>query len=239
MAITEYIQEIHSSPSRTLTNPMLISPSIEVSAIRSFSDSMAYLNGAGPTANGVQAPPSSKNEISKILPNTLYLTFNAPQHRGLFLTYPPLLCVPEPSTSGTLFHATYVESRWILEKRAIKDVSTSKTLVLLYRIQTIDGNTNNLSEQYLKFQEVLEKVPMGKAAREAESGQVSKEGNPALGGYDCVIWTGDALTALSREGLIDLRGRSVDEVMAEARSLAGPEDARSMVGKDFGGLMIM
>jgi hypothetical protein len=30
-----------------------------------------------------------------------------------------------------------------------------------------------------------------------------------------------------------------EEVMAKARSLAGPEDAKTMVGVDFGGLKIM
>ena len=30
-----------------------------------------------------------------------------------------------------------------------------------------------------------------------------------------------------------------DAVMAEARALAGPEDAKTMVGKDFGGLTVI
>jgi len=30
-----------------------------------------------------------------------------------------------------------------------------------------------------------------------------------------------------------------DAVMAEARALAGPEDAKAMVGKDFGGLTVI
>lgn len=47
---------------------------------------------------------------------------------------------------------------------------------------------------------------MGKEAREKKYGE-TKRGNPVLGDYDCVIWTGDALRALSKEGLIDLRGK--------------------------------
>ncbi|KAH8650642.1 hypothetical protein BGZ60DRAFT_389022, partial [Tricladium varicosporioides] len=138
---------------------------------------------------------------------------------------------------GTLFHATYVDSNWVFEKRVIKDVFTSKSLCLLFRIQTITDVTTSLSERYLKIEKVLSAIPLGTAS--AESIASGKKGNPALGGYDCVLWTGDALRALSKEGLIDLQGQSVDSVMDLARSLAGPEDAKSMVGKDFGGLTIM
>jgi len=174
--------------------------------------------------------------------NTLYLTFNAPRvddyHRGLFLTYAPLLDVSEPTTSGTLFHATYVDGTWILETRPIKDVSTSTSLVLLYRVATIDPRIHALEEEFAKINEVLGRVPLGKEARERQLGRTT-QGNPMLGGYDCVIWTGDALRALSNEGLIDLGGRDAEAVMAEARALAGPEDARTMVGKDFGGLTVI
>ncbi|KAH6662322.1 hypothetical protein B0J14DRAFT_496064, partial [Halenospora varia] len=138
---------------------------------------------------------------------------------------------------GTLFHATYVDSNWTFEKRVIKDVFTSKSLCLLFRIQTITDVTTSLSERYLKIEKILSAIPLGTAS--AESTANGKKGNPALGGYDCVLWTGDALRALSKEGLIDLQGQSVDSVMDLARSLAGPEDAKSMVGKDFGGLTIM
>ncbi|TVY65767.1 hypothetical protein LSUE1_G008799 [Lachnellula suecica] len=179
--------------------------------------------------------------VDKILPNSLYLTFNAPAvddyHRGLFLTYPPMLCIHEPATSGTLFHATYYESKWVLERRPIKDVSTSTSLVLLYLVATIDPSKHRLDEQFHKINKILEAVPMGKEAREKEFGEV-KRGNPVLDGYDCVIWTGDAMRALSKEGLIDLGGRDADDIMSKARALAGPEDARTMVGKDFGGLNV-
>ncbi|RDL38782.1 uncharacterized protein BP5553_03122 [Venustampulla echinocandica] len=194
---------------------------------------MAYLSSAGPrpTSNSTRA---SNSEATKILPNTLYLTFNAPQvdeyHRGLFLTY------PKSTTSGILVHAIYVDSKWGLEKRVTKDISSAKSLVLLYRIHTFDDSTaSNVDKQFCDIEQVLERVPMGSEVRENKG----KKGNPALGGYDCVIWTGDAIRALAREGFVDLRGRSVEQIMDESRSLAGPQDAKTMVGKDFGGLKVV
>ncbi|TVY91243.1 hypothetical protein LAWI1_G006852 [Lachnellula willkommii] len=176
-------------------------------------------------------------QVNKILSNTLYLTLNAPKvddyHRGLFLTYAPLVGPSEPTTSGTLFHATYINSSWALEKRSVKDVSTSSSLVLLYRVATID-----LEHDFNKINHILEQVPVGKEKREKALGKKT-QGNPKLGGYDCVIWTGDALRALSNEGMIDLGGKDADAVMAEARALAGPKDAKTMVGKDFGGLTVI
>lgn len=133
-------------------------------------------------------------------------TTNILQHRALFLTYPPLLDVPGPTTSGTLFHATYLDAKWILERRPIKDISTSTSLVLLYQIATIDPAIHKLDEQFHKINRVLESIPLGKEAREREFGE-KRRGNPVLGDYDCVIWTGDALRALDRQGLIDLKGR--------------------------------
>jgi hypothetical protein len=49
---------------------------------------------------------------------------------------------------------------------------------------------------------------MGRQAREDRYGEV-RAGNPVLDGYDCVIWTGDAMRALIKEGLIDLQGQDV------------------------------
>ncbi|EHK96056.1 hypothetical protein M7I_8277 [Glarea lozoyensis 74030] len=140
---------------------------------------------------------------------------------------------------GILFHATYIDSKWVLEQRDIRDVSASKSLVLLYHLHTISAPSDEqLFNSYEKMQKVVQNVPMGRKAREDAYGE-TRAGNPELDGYDCVIWTGDAMRALIKEGLIDLQGRDVEEVMAEARSLAGPEDAKTMVGVDFGGLKIM
>lgn len=65
-----------------------------------------------------------------------------------------------------------------------------------------------LEETYQRMQMVFESVPMGRTAREGVYG-TCPGGNPVLGGYDCVIWTCDALRALIGEGLIDLGGRGV------------------------------
>jgi len=184
---------------------------------------------------------STNPELDKIRRNSLYMTFNAPQvddyHRGLFLTHPPVRTIPDPSFSGTLFHAAYVDNAWNLDQRAVKDVSSSQSLVLLYRIGTLDPSLAPIEEQFDKIREVLEKVPLGKEAREKELGP--KKGNAVLGGYDCVIWTCDAVNALVKAGMVDFGGRSVDEVIAEARALAGPADAKTMVGVDFGGIRVV
>lgn len=59
-----------------------------------------------------------------------------------------------------------------------------------------------------------------------------------MNGYDCVIWTRDAVAALAEAKLINLCGRSVEHIMTESRALAGPKDARTMVGVDFGGFRV-
>lgn len=69
-------------------------------------------------------------------------------------------------------------------------------------------STACLEETYKQMQAVFNKVPMGREARKREYGDCPR-GNPKLGDYDCIIWTGDALRALIREGLIDLQGRDV------------------------------
>ncbi|KAE9367233.1 hypothetical protein N431DRAFT_472237 [Stipitochalara longipes BDJ] len=199
------------------------------------------LNGVK-VSNGTK---SSASEVDKIRRNSLYMTFNAPQvddyHRGLFLTHPPLHTPTESDTSfnfsGTLFHAAYAASTWNLDQRAVRDVSTSHSLVLLYRLGTLDPSLAPIADQFSRIREILASVPLGKEARERELGP--KKGNEVLGGYDCIIWTTDAVAALAREGVVDFGGRSVDEVIAEARSLAGPADAKSMVGVDFGGLKVV
>jgi len=179
-------------------------------------------------------------EVEKILRNSLYLTFNAPQvdeyHRGIFLTHPPILALPDPGVSGTLFHASYTEeSGWVLDQRQVKDVTSSHTLVLLYLVATFQQD--EVDEVCERVHMVLNSVPLGKEDRERELGP--KKGNPALGGYDCVVWTVDALAALDKAGLIDLGGKTADQVMAEARVIAGPEDAKIMVGVDFGGFKVI
>lgn len=66
--------------------------------------------------------------------------------------------------------------------------------------------TIDLEHDFNKINHVLEQVPLGKEKREKGLGKKT-QGNPKLGGYNCVIWTGDALRALSNAGLIDLGGK--------------------------------
>ncbi|KAH7395970.1 hypothetical protein BKA64DRAFT_709342 [Cadophora sp. MPI-SDFR-AT-0126] len=200
---------------------------------------------------------TSNPETSKIMRNSLYLTFNAPQvddyHRGIFLTHPPAVADASHKYSGTLLHASYApppEARntpatWFLEERPVSDVSTSTSLVLLFKIGTLDPNSQlgSIEEQCRMIRSVLDDVPLGRQNRESQLGPLAVgQGNPVLEGYDCVIWTIDAMDALARANIISLEKLECTDgaqVMAKARALAGPADARTMVGKDFGGLRVV
>ena len=51
----------------------------------------------------------------------------------------------------------------------------------------------------------LKEVPIGKENRERVLGGLKEgEGNPDLEGYDCVIWTIDAMRKLDERGIIHL-----------------------------------
>ncbi|KAG4427997.1 hypothetical protein IFR05_016518 [Cadophora sp. M221] len=197
-------------------------------------------------------------EARKILRNSLYLTFNAPEvddyHRGIFLTHPPAVADASHRFSGTLLHASYAApakapngapSTWFLEERPVSDVSSSTKLVLLFRIGTLDPNSElgSIEEQCNKIRSVLDDVPLGRMQRESQLGPLAEgEGNPVLDGYDCVIWTIDAMNALARAKIISMAKldcRDGAHVMAKAREKAGPPDAKSMVGVDFGGLTVI
>ncbi len=202
----------------------------------------------------------------------------------------------------------------------MRNISTSPTLVLLYRLGTLDTNATPLDEQLSRIQTVLESVPLGRENRERRLGKLREgEGNPVLEGYDCIIWVNDAMAALESAGLVDWKERCVgkllqsftrkvisksglafngrcfdvsqlckacsrhlgpclshafscpfllvllrslrhnkdllrlplkraskvansdvtDQISAEARALAGPPDAKSMVGVDFGGIKVV
>jgi len=129
---------------------------------------------------------------------------------------------------------------WLLEQRAVRDVSTSQSLVLLYRLGTLAETNKSMDEQFSRITTILESIPLGKENRERELGPLKKgQGNAVLHGYDCVIWTSDAVKRLVEEGVLDFDGRDSDDVIAEARALAGPPDAKSMVGVDFGGFKVV
>jgi hypothetical protein len=97
----------------------------------------------------------------------------------------------------------------VLDQRQVKDVTSSHTLALLYRVATFPQDEMN--EICERVHMVLDSVPLGKENRERELGP--KQGNPALGGYDCVVWTVDALAALDKAGLIDLGGKTAGKLM--------------------------
>ncbi|TAQ88635.1 hypothetical protein B7494_g3052 [Chlorociboria aeruginascens] len=242
------------------------------------------------TTNGnVTQCPELCPELKKILPSTLYLTFNTPQvdeyHRGLFLTSPPTDPPSVPHTVGMLFHAKYgpppspnpsigspasppstpsspsdasmhlkrlilvlyalfykyfykffsnsvtenssALMQWTLEERPVQDLSRSNNLVLLYRVCSV---ATALDAERMK--NIFNEIPLGKSSRDGVTG------NPKLGDYDCIVWTTDALDALEKKGLIQ-SDKSPADIMACARSEAGPPDAREMVGKDFGGLRVI
>lgn len=174
--------------------------------VRSHIVDFCYTVSLSSTVGEVTFSPSS----SPTLPHFLHLA-NVRQHRGLFLTHPPLHTLTESDTSfnfsGTLFHAAYASSTWNLDQRPVRDVSTSHSLVLLYRLGTLDPSLAPIADQFSRIRAILASVPLGKEARERELGP--KKGNAVLGGYDCVIWTTDAVAALLREGVVDFGGRSV------------------------------
>ncbi|CZT12242.1 uncharacterized protein RAG0_16136 [Rhynchosporium agropyri] len=197
-------------------------------------------------------------ETKKIMRNSLYLTFNAPRvddyHRGIFLSNPPTVTDVPHRCSGSLHHATYAiptdappgsPRSWFPEERPVNDISTATTLVLLYRLGTLDPNSKlgSIEDQCSQIRTVLNSVPLGRKNRESQLGPLAEgEGNPVLDGYDCIIWTIDAMNALAKANLISMADLDCNDgahVMAKARERAGPVDAKSMVGKDFGGLTVI
>lgn len=89
----------------------------------------------------------------------------------------------------------------------MSDVSSSTKLVLLFRIGTLDPNSElgSIEEQCNQIRSVLDAVPLGRKQRESQLGPLAEgEGNPVLDGYDCVIWTIDAMNALARANIISM-----------------------------------
>lgn len=129
----------------------------------------------------------------------------------------------------------------------------------MWRVATVNGF---FSMDHIE--EVLQQVP----CRADHSTDNEEEGRADVilaeyaekGGFSCVPWTENALRALRDEGVIKVtkeiskiafhiikeRERSflvltgaAGAIVKEARAKAGPEDAKLMVGKDFGGLRIV
>lgn len=68
---------------------------------------------------------------------------------------------------------------------------------------------------------------------------VQRLGRCELAGYSCLVWSVDAVAALKDAGLVELRGKGVEEALMEARVIAGPPDGRVMVGKHCGNLRVV
>lgn len=55
------------------------------------------------------------------------------------------------------------------------------------------------------IREILKGVPVGRENREVVLGKLREgEGNEVLEGYDCVVWTVDALRVLDERGIVRL-----------------------------------
>ncbi|RDW92341.1 hypothetical protein BP5796_01735 [Coleophoma crateriformis] len=172
---------------------------------------------------------SHSSELTKVLPSTLYLTFNAPEvndyHRALFISSPS--ASDPPTNDGTLFHSVYANKTWSFERREVRNLAASKKLVLMYCISTLPCGVGADT-----VERVLQGIKLEHRGREG--------GNASLGGYSCVLWSFDALQALVENGLISLPpGTGVGNILQHAREMAGPDDARTMVGQDFGGVRVM
>jgi hypothetical protein len=187
-----------------------------------------------------------------MLPDSIYMTFNAPTvneyHRGIFVT---TSFKPEDAVSGTLFHAIYTKGAiqcgkesWHFEQRSVSNINTATSLTLAYRIGKLLGTPEEIAAQVRQLEKILSSVKF-----EAAPERMERLGNVALDGYSCIIWTEDALSALVSEMaphtfLPSLNFNSDTEtitpegIIAEAalaRRLAGPADGSLMVGKHVPG----
>lgn len=79
----------------------------------------------------------------------------------------------------------------------------------MIRLGTLNSDSKSIHEQFKHVSEIIKRVPLGRENRESVLGMMKPgEGNPVLDGYDCIVWTKDALAALAEEGLVDLGGRN-------------------------------
>lgn len=190
------------------------------------------------------APADSSNTIPAhpdILRNSIYITFNSPAvdeyHRSILITY-------QSTRDGTLIHAVWSDETksWGCERREIKNLAKARSLTLMYCLGSMPAyfNTNGGIDPDLWFGEV-EKVLLGVDTNPLairSDDLVTRLGNPKLGGYSCIVWSIDAVAALAEKGLISLRS-SAERALMKARLIAGPEDGKSMAGKDHGPLRVI
>ncbi len=124
------------------------------------------------------------------------------QHRGIFITSsanPGTGDKPQPS--GTLFHAVFANNVWGLERRSVTNIKTSKSLVLMWRVAAVNGCFS-----IDRVEEVLQQVPCradhNTDKEEEDRADLALSANAEKGGFSCVPWTENALSALRDEGVI-------------------------------------
>ncbi|PVH88798.1 hypothetical protein DL98DRAFT_648137 [Cadophora sp. DSE1049] len=197
------------------------------------------------TLDDKMAASSKAPDLNEISGSTIYLTFNRPKvddcHRGILCTNPS---TPNSPVSGILFHVEHDSAtdsskgnfteharsgKWSFRERTSRNPGAAKSLLYVQKIGSIDPCSH--SEELDKIREALKDVPIGRENRERVLGKLSEgEGNPNLEGYDCVIWTVDALKNLHERGII-LLGKDPAVLMAEARKSAWPGDITELIAQ--------
>lgn len=152
------------------------------------------------------APALQAVAKTDLLPNGIYLLFNAPArsdgyHRGIFVT--SSFKVGEDLPSGTLFHAIYAKrvfiwtkECWRLVRRSVSNIRDFKSLTLAYRIGEILGAPTEIADQFYQLEKILKRVKL-----EATPERMEKSFLRPWVGYSSRVWTEDALCALVNEML--------------------------------------
>ncbi|KAG4444502.1 hypothetical protein IFR05_000093 [Cadophora sp. M221] len=192
--------------------------------------------------------PNRTPGSAEILGSTIYLTFNRPAvdncHRGILCTNPS---TPNSSVSGILFHAEYDSEtnssknnfteharsgKWSFRERPSRNPAAAQSLLYVQKIGEIDPCRHG--DVLDEIRGALNCVPVGRENREAALGKLKEgEGNEALEGYDCVVWTVDALRVLDGRGIVRLRNDPA-VFMAEARHSAWPGDIAELIAQSSG-----
>lgn len=105
--------------------------------------------------------------------------------------------------SGTLFHAVFANKKWGLERREVTNITSSKSLVLMWRVGPVKDHYPMDS-----IERILRKVPC-RADKNADNEEESRTdlvltGDPEMGGFSCIPWTENALRALRDMGIIEV-----------------------------------
>ncbi|KAK0109713.1 hypothetical protein ONS95_002393 [Cadophora gregata] len=191
------------------------------------------------------AVSSKAPQPNAISGSRIYLTFNRPKvddcHRGILCTNP---ATPNGLVSGILFHVEHDSAtdsskddvtehtrsgKWSFREVTSRNPRTVKSLLYAQQIGKINPSSHD--EDLNKIREALKEVPVGRENRERTLGKLSQgEGNPDLEGFDCVVWTVDALRKLQERGIIIL-DQEPGVLMVEARRSAWPGDIAELIAQ--------